>query len=81
MDFIGLLLESKDENEVYYENIFIVVDRLTKYTEFILMPRKYDAPYLAKVFAKNIVTRYGIPEKIISDRDKLFTSHFWEELC
>jgi hypothetical protein len=81
MDFIGPLPESKDENEVCYENIFVVVDRLTKYAEFIPMPRRYDAPYLAKVFAKNIVTRYGIPEKIISDRDKLFTSHFWEELC
>ena len=81
MDFVGPLPESKDENNVCYENIFVVIDRLTKYAGFIPLPRKYDAPYLAKVFVKNIVTRYGIPEKIISDRDKLFTSHFWEELC
>ena len=81
MDFVGPLPESKDENGVSYENIFVVVDRLTKYAEIMPLPRKYDTPYLAKVFIKNIVTRHGIPERIISDRDKLFTSHFWEELC
>ena len=58
----------------------VVVDRLTKYTEFIPLPRKYGAPYLAKVFIKHIITRYGIPERIISDRDRKFTSYFWEEL-
>lgn len=81
MDFVGPLPESTDENGVVYENIMVVVDRLTKYTEFIPLPRHYDAPYLAKIFIRFVVTRHGIPETIISDRDKLFTSHFWEELC
>ena len=58
----------------------VVVDRLTKYTEFIPLPRKYGVPYLAKVFIKYIITRHGIPERIISDRDRKFTSYFWEEL-
>jgi hypothetical protein len=81
MDFIGPLPESRDENGVVYENILVVVDRLTKYAVFVPLPRKYNAPYLAKVFIRHIVTQHGIPERIISDRDKLFTSHFWEELC
>ena len=81
MDFVGPLPQSLDENGVAYENILVVVDRLTKYAEFLPLPRKYDAPYLAKVFIKHVVTRHGIPERIISDRDKLFTSNFWDELC
>lgn len=81
MDFVGPLPPSTNEDEVVFENILVVVDRLTKYAEFIPLPRKYDAPYLAKTFIRHVVTRHGIPERIISDRDKLFTSNFWDELC
>jgi hypothetical protein len=81
MDFVGPLPTSKDINGVEYENIMVVVDRLTKYVIFIPLPRKYDTRYLAEVFVRDVISRFGIPERIISDRDKLFTSNFWEELC
>lgn len=81
MDFVGPLPMSKDLNNVEYENIMVVVCRLTKYVIFIPLPRKYDASYLAKVFTREVISKFGVPEQIISDRDKLFTSHFWEELC
>ena len=63
-----------------HENIMVAVDRLTKYAIFVPIPRQFTASYLAKVFLKE-VGKFGIPEKIISDRDKIFTSHFWRELC
>jgi transposase InsO family protein len=81
MDFMGPLPKSVNEDGVAYENVMVVIDRLTKYAEFVPLPKKTSTPYLAKIFIKHIVTRYGIPERIISDRDRRFTSHFWEELC
>ena len=39
--------------------------------------RKENAKDLAKVILKEIITNQRISQSIISDRDKLFTSRFW----
>ncbi|KFY23572.1 hypothetical protein V491_02488, partial [Pseudogymnoascus sp. VKM F-3775] len=39
-----------------------------------------DARDLAYTFLKIIVAAHGLPDEIISDRDKLFTSKFWQSL-
>ena len=64
-----------------YEHIIVVVDRLTKYAIFIPLPKGYNTKYLARVFVRDVILKYGIPDSIILDRDSLFTSHFWEEIC
>ena len=77
MDFIIKLLPSKDTvTGVLYNSILIVVDRLTKYARFIPWREKESADKLAKTILKEIVSNYGIPQSIISDRDKHFTSKF-----
>jgi hypothetical protein len=38
------------------------------------------AEELAHVLLKEVVARYGLSEEIISDRNKLFTSRFWNTL-
>ena len=35
---------------------------------------------LAYIFLKKIIANYGLSRKIILDRDKLFTSKFWQAL-
>ncbi|XP_071714883.1 uncharacterized protein [Rutidosis leptorrhynchoides] len=35
---------------------------------------------LADLYIKEIVSRYGVPISIISDRDSIFTSRFWQSL-
>ena len=63
--------------DVKYDSILVVVDKLTKYAHFIPWREKSNAEDLAKVVLKKIICNHSIPQSIISDRDKLFTSKFW----
>ncbi|PNY16937.1 retrotransposon-related protein [Trifolium pratense] len=75
LDFITGLPKSKG-----YEAVLVVVDRLSKYSHFILLKHPYTAKTIAELFMKEVVRLHGIPNSIISDRDPLFVSHFWMEL-
>jgi hypothetical protein len=58
----------------------VVVDRLTKYAHFIAMKSDYTSKSVAELFMHNIVKLHGMPKSIVSDRDKVFTSAFWQQL-
>ena len=58
----------------------VVVDYLTVYGIFIPFKERLDAKQLAHTFHKEVVSRHGIPEELILDRDKLVTSKFWTSL-
>ncbi|WVZ23343.1 hypothetical protein V8G54_001887 [Vigna mungo] len=75
LDFITGLPKSKG-----FQAIFVVVDRLSKYGHFILLKHPYTARKIAELFAKEIVRLHGIPQSIVSDRDPVFMSLFWQEL-
>jgi hypothetical protein len=66
---------------VVFDLIWIIIDRLTKYGYFILYKESLLAEELAYAFNKHIIGNYKISKKIISDRDKLFTSRFWKSLA
>src|SRR5262249_18330604 len=40
-----------------------------------------DAEKIAEIFLRRIYARFGMPRKLITDRDPRFTSKFWEHLC
>jgi len=75
MDFILGLPKSKG-----FDTILVIVDRLSKYAHFILLKHPYTAKKVAIIFAKEIVRLHGMPRSILSDRDPLFVSNFWQEL-
>ena len=76
IDFIRPLPPSPSLDNVIYEYIIVVIDRLIKYAIFILLPNGYNTKYLAGVFMRDVILKHGIPDSIILDRDSLFISHF-----
>nr|GEY20920.1 reverse transcriptase domain-containing protein [Tanacetum cinerariifolium] len=57
-----------------------LTDRLTKSAYFLPMKKTDSIEKLAQLYLKEIVCRHGVPVSIISDRDSVFTSRFWETL-
>ena len=45
------------------------------------MPRTITAEGVATLYLRWVYPRYGIPAKVITDRDKRFTSKFAKGLC
>jgi hypothetical protein len=60
--------------------ILSVVDHFSKYCHFLPLAHPYTAESVAQEFFADIVRLHGVPESIVSDRDLVFTSGFWNEL-
>ena len=76
MDFVTGLPHS----QVGHSAIWVIIDRLTKTTHFIVKRSDYKVHRLCKFFIDRIVNLQGIPVSIVSDRDARFTSNFWKGL-
>jgi len=60
--------------------ILVVVDKFSKFAHFIPLKHPYSTASVARVFLDNIYKLHGLPVAIISDRDRVFTSKFWQLL-
>jgi len=81
MNFIMKLLTSKDSAwGVKFDSILTIVDRLIKYTMFISFKETATAPVLTYTILQELVNNHELSKEFITDKDKLFTSKFWEML-
>jgi len=81
LDFITDLLESQEPlTKVNYDSILVIVDRFIKYAYFLPYWKTANKEDLVYTFLQVIVGNHGLPDKIVSDRDKLVTSRFWQSL-
>jgi hypothetical protein len=60
--------------------IMTMVDRFSKYCHFIPLAHPYTAESVARVFFAEIVRLHEVPQSMVSDRDPVFTSIFWQKL-
>jgi hypothetical protein len=73
MDFIEGLPKSGR-----YNCILVVVDKFSRYAHFLPLAHPFSAAVVANVFMDNVFKLHGPPEQIISDRDRIFNSLFWQ---
>ncbi|GJW84068.1 retrotransposon protein, putative, ty3-gypsy subclass [Tanacetum coccineum] len=76
MDFVTKLPRTSSG----HDTIWVIADRLTKSAYFLHMRTDYKMDRLARLYLNKIVSRHGVPILIISDRDSLFTSRFWQSM-
>jgi hypothetical protein len=60
--------------------IMAVVDKFSKFRHFILDSHPYTAATIAQLFLSNVYRLHGLPVVVVSDRDPIFTSKFWQHL-
>jgi hypothetical protein len=81
VDFIQGLPESKDPiTGLRYTEAIVIVDRLTKYVIIRPVPKDMTAEQCAILMLREVFSWTGLPTKIISDRDKLFRSKYWQTI-
>ncbi|KAF8750036.1 hypothetical protein RHS01_09663 [Rhizoctonia solani] len=67
----------KDGNS---DSILVIVDSFTKYVILVECAKKLKAPELADLFLRHVWKRYGMPEKTVSDRGRVFNNKFLKAL-
>ncbi len=56
--------------------IIIIINKLIKYTIIIPYKETYKVDQLGYILLDRLIRDYSIPESIILDRDRLFTSYY-----
>ncbi|MBW0585399.1 hypothetical protein O181_125114 [Austropuccinia psidii MF-1] len=77
MDWVTGLVPGGKEN---FNSCFIIVDRFSKSISCLPCHKEDTAMDTDMSFWNNIISTFGVPKIIISNRDPKFTSEFWTNL-
>lgn len=75
LDFIEGLPRSSN-----YNCIMVVMDKFSRYAHFVPLAHPFTAFHIAQAYIINVFKLHGLPQSLISDRDRIFTSTLWREL-
>jgi hypothetical protein len=70
---------SFNKDKYRYDNILVIIDRLSKQAITILYYKSITAREQAKLYLTYVYRYYGTPTTILSDRGPQFVSFFWQE--
>lgn len=76
MDFVSF---NKDRHG--YDNVLVIIDRLSKESVSIPCHKTTTAEEMASLFIYHVWRYFGPPDSIVSDRGPQFISAFWTEFC
>lgn len=76
IDQIVALPQSRDG----FDSVLTVTDHLTKYVILVPCKESDDAESLSHRLFDKVVSLFGLPVTIVSDRDPKYTSRFWKSL-
>jgi hypothetical protein len=77
MDFILDLPVTPNEKD----SILVIVDKMTKYALFVPTTMSLNEKETADLFFHHVVSKFGLPQQVISDQDPRWCGQFWKELC
>jgi hypothetical protein len=60
--------------------ILVVIDKFTKFGHFMPVKHPFTAATIAQTFMDHVYKHHGMPQVLISDRDKIFISTFWQTM-
>ena len=60
--------------------IFVVVDRLTFFSHFFVVTTIFTTTQVVELLFREVFRLHWLPKSIVSDRDSIFFSVFWQEI-
>ena len=82
MNFIIDMSSARNSyTETINDAILVLIDKLTKYATYIATIKNLNVERLVDLMWREFICRHDMMRNIISNRDSLFTSHFWSTLC
>ena len=79
-DIVAIDLLLLPETNTGNKYAIVAIDLFTRFVELGALPSK-DAGTVAGWFGRNFISRYGAPEKLISDQGSEFISHDFNSIC
>jgi hypothetical protein len=77
---LDLITGLPPSGEEQFTAILVIVDKLTKYGIAVPTFNSLDKQGFAEFFVNEVICRFGMPEKIVADRDKRWATDFWKSV-
>ena len=82
MNFITDMLSARNSYiDKINDVILILINKLTKHATYIATIKNLNVKNFAKLFWREFISHHDMMRDIISNRNSLFTNHFWSTLC